>query len=306
MTVVCPGCGKRYRLGEERLGAARRRLRCASCGRVFEAAPAAAQRTSVPPPGAPGRHAPAPRPLVLLADEVREFRDLVRHSLENLGCEVETTDDGEAAFRFAVARRPQVMILNVYLRKLLGVAVCEGVKGSPDLRGTRVALIGSVFKSDRFVRGPGHLYGADDYFEDVIPEAELRQRLARLLKPAGAPATPPAAAGVSGESSAMDAAAAPIGAGVATHERIDPRAEIQRLARIMLSDLKIYHPDTFLGAIVERRFFETFREELTNGKDLIIRRFPDLPNRLEVLAAALREGMKKERQTAGAGLGTGP
>src|SRR5260221_185375 len=120
-------------------------------------------------------------PLALVADEDREFRDLVARSLESLGCRVETTDDGEAAFRFAVTRRPAVMIVNVYLRRLLGVAVCEGVKGSPDLRGTRVALVGSVFKSDRFVRSPGNLYGADDYFDDVIHRDELRVTLSSII-----------------------------------------------------------------------------------------------------------------------------
>jgi predicted Zn finger-like uncharacterized protein len=291
MIVTCPGCGKRYRLEDAR--AAGRRLRCTGCGRIFDST-AVSSTAPTARAGAPAA-APGHTPLVLVADEAREFRDLVRHSLEALGCRVEVTDDGEAAFRFAVARRPVALILNVYLRKLLGVAVCEGVKGSPDLRSTRVALIGSVFKSDRFVRGPGHLYGADDYFEDVIPEAELQDRLRRLVGGAGSalpahpPAPPPTGGGEEIERVTGPAATS------AGRDQLDPRAEIRRLARIMLSDLKIYHPDEFRKAVLERRFFETFREELTNGKDLIVRRFPALQDRLEVLAGALREGLERER-----------
>jgi predicted Zn finger-like uncharacterized protein len=293
MIIACPKCGQRYRIDESRLAGSGRRLRCTACQATFAAGPpvpaqgeVAAGAGQAEGRGAAPRRGPAAGSagaLVLVADEAREFRDLVRRTLESLGCRVETTDDGEAAFRFAVARRPVLMILNVYLRKLLGVAVCEGIKGSPDLRSTRVALVGSVFKSDRFVRGPGNLYGADDYFEDVIPPHELADRMERLLQGA-APAPQGARAAASPPSSAMPA-----------RSPLEPRAEIRRLARIMLSDLKIYHPEDFHAAVLERRFFETFREELLKGKELIIRRFPDLPERLEVLASALREGLEEER-----------
>src|SRR5881409_3409005 len=215
MIVVCPGCGRRYRIPET--GRPGRRVRCGACGRVFTteegrlpavggaalpgAAPAAQRGAGAPPPfRAESSTGPAGRAhaLVLIGDEDREFRNLVRRTLESLGCKVEVTADGEAAFRFAVAHRPDLMVLNVYITRLLGVAVCEGVKGSPDLKRTRVALVGSVFKSDRFVRHPGNLYGADDYFEDVIPAAQLRARLAILLGGGRAPAAgtrPPAAPG---------------------------------------------------------------------------------------------------------------
>jgi predicted Zn finger-like uncharacterized protein len=280
MILACPSCGRRYRLDPDRIAKGGRRVRCSQCGHVFEARGAAAGGN--------------PDTLALVGDEDREFRDLVCRTLQSLGCEVIATADGEEAFRLAVARRPKLMVVNVYLRKLLGVAVCEGIKGSPDLRSTKVALVGSVFKSDRFIRGPGNLYGADDYFEDVIDPGDLRQRLARLLtgQPEGAAARSGAAPGD-----------APRGEGTAkadprpkeTTGSLDARSEIGRLARIMLSDLKIYYPEEFRAAIASRRFFETFREELTKGKELIVHRFPDLPDRIEILAAALRAGLEGER-----------
>ncbi|MGH9749449.1 MAG: response regulator, partial [Candidatus Polarisedimenticolia bacterium] len=271
------------------------------------------------PAGGNSSPAEAGGPLVLVADEAREFRDLVRRTLERLGCRVEVTDDGEAAFRFAAARRPAAMILNVYLRRLLGVAVCEGVKGSPDLRATRVALVGTVFKSDRFIRAPGHLYGADDYFEDVVAPAELRRRLERLLgrTPAAvaAPARPGARAAVAtappgeeldvAENRALahlsEIGGEPGKAAGPDAALLDPREEIRRLARIMISDLKIYYPEEFRHALVERNFSAAFREELAQAKDLIARRFPDLPERMEWLSGALKEGLLHERSAIGGG-----
>lgn len=291
MIVVCPGCGRRYRIPDGGGSQGGRRLRCSACQRIFD-----------PVPGAPGRtaaaglsRAPRAAPQALVGDEDREFRSLVRRTLESLGCKVEVTDDGEAAFRYAVARRPTLMVLNVYLKRLLGVAVCEGVKGSPDLKGTRVVLVGSVFKSGRFMRNPGNLYGADDYFEDVIPEAQLRHRLqAHLGSHPGGPRAGEAEPRSSLSSGADPLALAPNGA----DEPIDPRSEIRRLARIMISDLKIYHPDGFLKAILERRFSEEFREELTQAKDLIGRRFPALSDRMMILTEALKEQIAEERAAA--------
>jgi CheY-like chemotaxis protein len=255
-------------------------------------------------------------PLALVADEDREFRDLLVRALASLGCRVETTDDGEEAFRFAVARRPVLMILNVYLKKLLGVAVCEGVKGSPDLRAIRVALVGTVFKSGRFMRRPGNLYGADDYFEDVLPEREIRERLAGLLRggrATAAPAgpglarggTPPADALDPAEAAAVEALGSPFPgpeaegpSGDEWEENLDPHQEIRRLARIMISDLKIYHPEEFRRAVLERTISTVFREEMVQARDLIVRRFPDLPDRLEILTVALKEGLGHERAAA--------
>lgn len=322
MIMTCPGCGRRYRIPDA--GAPGRRVRCGACGRVFtteEGAIAASGRPDRPVgEAAGGRHAPAVRrepprvstgreqPLALLGDDAREFRDLVRRTLVGLGCKVEVTADGEAAFRFAVAHRPDLMVLNVYLTRLLGVAVCEGVKGSPDLKGTRVALVGSVFKSDRFIRHPSHLYGADDYFEDVISEVQLRARLSALLsgrsapQRSGAPGRAPAAA-ASGADSLLEIGtpeprtlAGPLSPNGAD-EPIDPRSEIHRLARIMVSDLKMYHPDEFRRAVLERRFSEAFREEMTQAKDLIAHRFPDMADRMAVLTEALKEQIALERGT---------
>ncbi len=265
MTISCPSCGKQYRL-DPAAAVAGRRVRCRQCSEVF-ALPASEKNR-----------------LVLLADEPREFRDLVHRTLDALGCRVETCDDGEAAFRFAVANQPTLIILNVYLKKMLGVAVCEAVKGSPGLRGTRIALVGTVFKSDRFIRAPVNLYGADDYFENVIGEDDLRIRLARLLdhpEAATRPGTLPGGA---------HGIVPPLLA-----ESLDPEEEIQRLARIMISDLKIYYPEGFHRALLQRTFAETFHEELRQARDLITGRFPRQPQALQILAGALKEGLGKER-----------
>ena len=133
-----------------------------------------------------------------------------------------------------------------------------------------------------------------DALEATIAEAELRRRLERLLgrHETADPALSPRPQGT------PDVGSAAVASG--GQNPIDPRTEIQRLARIMLSDLKLYNPDRFSIAVQDGRLLETFRNELIRGKDLITSRFPDLPERLTVLTAALRKGIEEERSAVGA------
>jgi predicted Zn finger-like uncharacterized protein len=343
MIVVCPACGRRFRLEPSRLGPGAR-LRCSGCREVFEmrpaggppARPAALPRPAAEPASAAQRGGlPQPRggaadgaPLVLIGDANRPFRAAARSILEGLGCRVEMMENGEAIFRAVVARRPALLLLNTRLPGLSGAAVCEGVKGSPHLRGTSVVLVSSTVH-------PGDPGGEsrpglepDDRIEDTIDQREMRHRLAHLLgdalprpaaRPAGIPLSPAPApsAAPPGSTIAMPAmgrshpqAGSPAQAReraprpaspkeIDSREALDPQAEIERLARIMLSDLKLYNPDRFASAMQEGRLLETFRTELLRGKDLITSRFPDLPDRIALLTAALRQGIDEERGAAG-------
>jgi two-component system response regulator len=304
MIVICPGCGSRYRLGDDLLARGRRTLRCSGCGEVFDAgAPAAPPRMEAP--RAPSR---PEAPLALIADLDPQSSALARRILEELGCRVQSVSDGEQAFRFAVTRRPRLLILHLKLPKLSGLAVCEGVKGSPDLKETRVALFGPpgwLARAERMV--PAARY-ADDRFEAGVSPVELRRRLALLLKvteapeaparpvavarvPAPGPASPPARA----PASAPAPSQAPASAKGAS---LSPQAEIRRMARAILSDLKCYHPDLFRQAVETGRFLEVFKAELAQCKEVVAQRFPELPDRLVLLSSALKEGIDEERAQA--------
>lgn len=295
MILVCPGCGRRYRVDETRVVSGTR-VRCTGCGKVFDSRPAATPTESASPmaPAPSSRTATAPpraggAPVVLIGDENRPFRQAAERALAALGCRTTTTDDGGVAFRFAITSRPALMLLNLRLQGLGGGAVCEGVKGSPHLSGIKVVLVGSTVQP--FGDGAVTRQGCepDDFIEDTVGEAELCRRLGRLLGravPAGGPETAPAP-GVTAP------AAPPWG------EALDPVTEIKRLARIMLSDLKLYNPDRFAAAVRDGRMLESFRDELIRGKDLIVGRFPKVPDSVALLTTALREGIDAERAVIG-------
>lgn len=342
MIIVCPACGRRYRIDQSRL-AAGRRLRCSGCRQVFDSRPPAPPSAR---PQAEGRRAPLSRPdapamppntaapdsvrrlLVLIGDVNRPFRTAAQRILETIGCQVETMEQGDVLFRAAVTRRPALLLLNTRLPGLSGTAVCEGVKGSPHLRGIKVILVSSTVHPPGAERTTKPGLEPDDQIEDTIGEQDLWDRLEHLLgraiddpvrrppgpvvrvstpvPPSGAAPLWRAAVSVSPPAESLPPAQEPEPFRPAPPKEIDPRdaldpqAEIERLARIMLSDLKLYYPDRFVSAVHDGRLLEIFRSELLRGKDLITNRFPDLPDRMALLTTALRQGIEEERSAAGA------
>jgi len=306
MIVGCPACLRQFRLddGRYRAGA---RMRCTRCGHMFESgadaapAPAPIAAGAAPPPARAAASArPAARgattadnggPLAVVADAGRPFGPGLGAILARLGCRVRTSEDGTAAFRMAVAERPALMVVSVHLAGLSGIAICEGVKNSPHLRAIKVAIVGSDLSADLFNRDTAHAYGADLFLEEGMAEGALRAALETLLsKPA-----PDAGAGPGDDiGSALGGLTGPPGSPAGVGE------EIRRLARIMLSDLRLYNPERFREALASGRLLDVFKDEMERGRAIVDHRFPGVATRQDLLAAALREGMEHEHPDPGA------
>jgi len=198
------------------------------------AVPAAAQR----------RHA-------VIADEPREFRDFLGGELVTAGFEVSYFDTGDAALARVRETRSELVILNVYLKGKLGVEISEEIKGDPDLKRSKVVLIGALFRANRFRANPTNLYGADEYIEEQIPSKELQQMLRKLFPDLR---------------EARDAREA----------EPQPREfdEARRLARLILSDIVIYNTDKVDQGIREGTFFEVLKSEIDDGRQYYESRIP--------------------------------
>ncbi len=313
MIVQCSSCGARYRLDETRMTSDTATLKCRKCGAGIAVSrggpplPGGEAPAAVSPPGdvsaapfpaaapaavSPARPAGAPARTALLADEAREFRDFVEAELRAAGFEVSVTDSGEEALLVAGSHRFDLILLSVYLRRLLGTSVCQRIKADPALRSTPIILMGALL-------GPGgtaarERYGADDFVPTGISREELAARIGRFALRENAPpaAASPGAAAPPGISPAAEKE--PAGAGPSPTE---DEAEIRRLARIMISDIEIYHPEKFARAVRDGTFFEAFSEELGRGREMIDRRFGHLPDRIQLLAAGLRDSLEPYRNS---------
>ena len=281
MNLQCPGCRARYRLDDSRLAGGSARLKCPKCKAVFIARTPAPDGEPVSSSRAEGEE----RPLTaLLADEPREFRDFTAGILRDSGFEVGITDNGEEALLLAQSHRFDLILLSLYLRRLLGINVCERLKSDPQFS-TPVVLVGAPSRKD-LGDLPHALYGADDIIPTGLGAAELKEKILGWV---------PRAAGAPGAVTGAARPSVPAPSVVSSPEEM----EIRRLARIMVSDIQMYHPEKFNRALREGTFFESFGEELGKGREIVDQRFGRVANRAQLMAAALRDTLEEIRPDTG-------
>ncbi|AIE74079.1 MULTISPECIES: response regulator [unclassified Synechocystis] len=111
--------------------------------------------------------------IVILLEEVFELL------VEEYEVELLTAMDGEQALALAAEHRPQLVILDVMLPKISGLAVCQGIKENPDLAGTTVILL--TAKGQQFDRQVGLAMGADCYVTKPFRPRDLLAQAKEIL-----------------------------------------------------------------------------------------------------------------------------
>jgi response regulator RpfG family c-di-GMP phosphodiesterase len=211
------------------------------------------------------------RRVAVIADEPRPFRNFLAEQLRRLGFEVSPFETGEPALDFIRRARADLAIVNVYLKGKLGVEVSEEIKNDPSLAQTRVILIGALFRANRFRANPTNLYGADEYIEEAIPEREFRQIIHKFF--------------------------ADVGPHVETPVESQEYAEARRLARLILSDIVIYHPAKVDQGIRDNNFFELLHDEIEEGRQYYESRVPMRVRRdTEIFSETLQQFVQMKRE----------
>jgi CheY-like chemotaxis protein len=116
--------------------------------------------------------------LILVADDDADVRELVVFRLERAGYEVVTAADGEQAVELALARRPQLCLIDVMMPKLDGYEVTERLRAA-ELAGTAIVLLTASVHDAAVERG--FAAGADDYIKKPFSPAELLERVRGAL-----------------------------------------------------------------------------------------------------------------------------
>lgn len=297
MVVKCPKCRNQYKINTSNVTKAMVRVKCPSCGQFVT--------LNLKKTAEDGRNHTNPRatitardvltdtmarsiremltitvngrpesPRVLIADEPRAFREFLKKSLEEIGCRVMVVDDGTAVESLLrEPTRPHVIFMNVVLRGTLGFVLCEKIKNTETLKEIKVVLIGAIYRMDRFRRDPSNMYGADDYIEEIIVKHDLQERMRKLVgaqlnvieRDQGAPA--------------------------------DVVEYARRLARIILSDLVIYHKENIDGYILTDTFLTSLSDEIEEGKEYFLGKIPsDRPEVYEIYQQTIEEFIKRRKR----------
>jgi two-component system response regulator MprA len=114
--------------------------------------------------------------LILVVERDPHIRDLESYFLNEAGFAVEFTTDGEAALASARAIRPDIIITEVLVPKLDGLALCRTVKSDPQMRST-VVLVFSILA----VQARAREAGADAFLLKPLAEKRLVETVRELL-----------------------------------------------------------------------------------------------------------------------------
>lgn len=114
---------------------------------------------------------------VLVVDDERKIRDLVRSYLEREGYTVLVTDTGQGALEILERARPDLVVLDLMLPDLAGEEVARSARTH-----SNVPIIMLTAKSSEEDRVTGLRLGADDYLVKPFSPRELVARVEAVLR----------------------------------------------------------------------------------------------------------------------------
>ena len=118
---------------------------------------------------------------VVIVEDDREMRELLRHELGRQGYAVTAVDRAAAATAAVASGKPDAVILDVWLPDANGIELCQQWRDA----GVRIPVLMLTARSDVGSRVAGLEAGADDYLCKPFALAELRARLGALLRRGG-------------------------------------------------------------------------------------------------------------------------
>ncbi len=119
-------------------------------------------------------------PLILVVDDVPDNVDILQMRLESQGYEVTTAGDGEAALAIIRDKLPDLVLLDIMMPKLDGIATVKQLKADPALPFTPVILVTARADAKDVIAGLEA--GGDDYLTKPVDQAALMARVRAMLR----------------------------------------------------------------------------------------------------------------------------
>src|SRR5438067_2113605 len=119
-------------------------------------------------------------PLILVVDDVPDNVDILQMRLESQGYEVVTAGDGQAALAIIRDKLPDLVLLDIMMPKLDGIATVKQLKADTALPFTPVILVTARADAKDVIAGLEA--GGDDYLTKPINQAALMARVRAMLR----------------------------------------------------------------------------------------------------------------------------
>jgi len=120
-----------------------------------------------------------PAPLILVAEDERDIRELIVFSLEIAGFRVAAVPNGQEAIKKAVEINPDLILMDVRMPKMDGFEACKALKQQEKTKEIPVVFLSA--KGQEADIQIGFEAGAEAYFLKPFTPDELPQRLIKIL-----------------------------------------------------------------------------------------------------------------------------
>jgi two-component system alkaline phosphatase synthesis response regulator PhoP len=122
-------------------------------------------------------------PRILLVDDEEDILEFVSYNLEREGFKVYTARNGKEAIQMVTKVKPDLVILDVMMPEMDGIAACEEIRKLPGCRDVVIAFL--TARGEDYSQIAGFDAGADDYITKPIRPKVLISRVKALLKRTG-------------------------------------------------------------------------------------------------------------------------
>jgi CheY-like chemotaxis protein len=126
----------------------------------------------------------ADRALILVVERDPHVRELEKYFLEEAGYGVEFAEDGLVALERARALHPHILITEILVPRLDGLALCRTLKGDPATRDIAVLVFSILLAEGRAAEA-----GADGFLRKPLAERRLVETVRELIAARNNPAT---------------------------------------------------------------------------------------------------------------------
>ncbi|PXV68711.1 response regulator [Halanaerobium congolense] len=116
---------------------------------------------------------------ILVVEDEKNIRELIKFNVENAGYEVETAADGKEAMA-KLSEEIDLVVLDLMLPEIDGMEVCRRMRSSEELR--QIPIIMLTAKGEEVERILGLEMGADDYMTKPFSPRELVARIKAIFR----------------------------------------------------------------------------------------------------------------------------
>ena len=119
-------------------------------------------------------------PLILLAEDNEDSRDVYAQYLRHIGWRVETAIDGAEAVEKATSILPDIVVLDLTMPRMNGWDACRKIKADP--RTARIPVIAVTAHAERASREEAERAGCDAYYAKPLTPDKLLSAVQSALR----------------------------------------------------------------------------------------------------------------------------